>query len=73
MQTIKPFFQDLVNRGGLYDFKIICDSSNNTPEVIDRNELRVKIGIKPVKTIEFIIIDLCVLNTGASWSEMDAI
>jgi hypothetical protein len=73
VKTITPFFQDLVNRGGLYDFVIICDSSNNTPEVIDRNELRVKIGIKPVKTIEFIIIDLCTLNTGASWSEMDSI
>ena len=73
VKTITPFFQDLMNRGGLYGFKIICDSSNNTPEVIDRNELRVKIGIKPVKTIEFIIIDLCVLNTGASWTEMDAV
>ena len=73
VKTITPFFQDLVNRGGLYDFKIICDSSNNPPEVIDRNELRVKIGIKPVKTIEFIIIDLCVLNTGAEWTEMDAV
>ena len=73
VKTITPFFQDLMNRGGLYGFKIICDSSNNTPEVIDRNELRVKIGIKPVKAIEFIIIDLCVLNTGASWTEMDAV
>ena len=73
VKTITPFFQDLVNRGGLYDFKIICDSTNNTPEVIDRNELRVKIGIKPVKAIEFIIIDLCALNTGASWTEMDAV
>lgn len=73
VKTITPFFQDLVSRGGLYDFKIICDDTNNTPEVIDRNELRVKIGIKPVKTIEFIIIDLCVLNTGASWTEMDAV
>ncbi len=73
VKYITPFFQDLVSRGGLYDFKIICDSTNNTPEVIDRNELRVKIGIKPVKTIEFIIIDLCALNTGASWTEMDAV
>ena len=71
VKTITPFFQDLVTRGGLYDFKIICDSSNNPPEVMDRNELRVKIGIKPVKTIEFIIVDLCVLNTGASWNELD--
>ena len=73
VKTITPFFQDLMNRGGLYGYKIICDNTNNTPEVIDRNELRVKIGIKPVKAIEFIIIDLCVLNTGASWTEMDSI
>lgn len=73
VKTITPFFQDLVTRGGLYDFKIICDGSNNTPEVIDRNELRVKIGIKPCRTIEFIIVDLAVLNTGASWNEMDSI
>ena len=73
VKTITPFFQDLMNRGGLYGYKIICDNTNNTPEVIDRNELRVKIGIKPCKTIEFIIIDLCVLNTGASWTEMDAV
>ena len=73
VKTITPFFQDLLNRGGLYGFKIICDGSNNGPEVIDRNELRVKIGIKPCKTIEYIIIDLCALNTGASWTEMDAV
>ena len=73
VKTITPFFQGLVTRGGLYGFKIICDESNNTPEVIDRNELRVKIGVKPVKTIEYIIIDLACLNTGASWSEMDSI
>ena len=73
VKTIKPFFDDLVTRGGLYDYKLICDESNNTPEVIDRNELRVKICIKPVRTIEFIIVDLCVLNTGASWAEMDSI
>lgn len=71
--TLNPFFEDLAVRGGLYDYKIICDETNNTAEVIDRNELRVKIGIKPVKTIEWIIVDLCVLNTGASWSEMDSI
>lgn len=73
VKTITPFFQDLLNRGGLYGYKLQCDESNNGPEVIDRNELRVKIGIKPCKTIEFIIIDLCVLNTGASWTEMDAV
>ena len=73
VKTITPFFQDLVTRGGLYDFKIICDSSNNPPEVMDRNELRVKIGIKPCKAIEFIIVDLCVLNTGSDLSEMDAV
>ena len=53
-----------------YDYIIKCDDENNPPDVIDRNELRVQIGIKPVKTIEFIMIDFICARTGASWSEV---
>ena len=56
--------------GGLYDYKLICDESINTPDVIDRNELKLKIGLKPTKTVEFIEVTFTLLNTGASWSEM---
>lgn len=73
VDTITPFFESIKQRGGMYDYKIICDESNNTPETIDRNELRVKIGIQPVKTIEFILVDFVASRTGSDWSELATI
>ena len=73
VDTITPFFEDIKQRGGMYDYKIICDDSNNTPDTIDRNELRVKIGIQPVKTIEFILVDFVASRTGSDWSELATI
>ena len=70
IDTIDPIFADVKLRNGIYDYKIICDESINTPDVIDRNELKVKIGIKPVKTAEFILIDFIALTTGGSFDEM---
>lgn len=70
IDTLDPIFADVKLRNGIYDYKIICDESINTPEVIDRNELKVKIGIKPVKTAEFILIDFIALTTGGSFDEM---
>jgi|LakMenEpi03Aug12_release.lakeMendotaPanAssembly.Ray.scaffolds.fasta_scaffold41295_5 hypothetical protein len=62
---IDGFLGDIMMRRGLYDFVTLCDSSNNTPARIDRNELWVDIGIKPMKAVEFIIIPIRVLSTGA--------
>lgn len=56
--------------GGCYDYRIICDESINTPDVIDNNELRIKIGIQPVKTCEFILVEFYALRTNGSWDEM---
>ena len=70
VDTLDPIFYQAKVGGGLYDYKIICDESINTPNVIDNNELRVKIGLKPVKTAEFILIDFIALATGGSFSEM---
>lgn len=70
VDALDPYFKDAKNRGGIYDYKIICDESINDPDTIDRNELKVKIGIKPVKTAEFILIDFICLRTGGSWAEM---
>lgn len=72
VDAIDPYFKEAKVAGGLYDYKIICDESNNTPDTIDRNELHVKIGIKPVKTIEFILVDFIVGSTGGSWEEIMA-
>lgn len=49
---------------GLYDYRVICDASINTPEVIDRNELRAKIMIKPTKTAEWLVFDWVITSTG---------
>ena len=65
-KQVESFFSELVSLRGLYDFLVVCDDSNNTPERIDRNELYVDIAIKPVKAIEFIYIPIRIKNTGES-------
>lgn len=62
-----PYFRSIQERQGLYDFRVIMDERNNTPDVIDRNELRGEIYLKPTRTAEFIIIDFYVLPTGATF------
>jgi hypothetical protein len=56
---------DLVAKRGIYDYLVVCDSSNNTPTTIDQNQLWVDIAIEPVKAVEFIYIPLRIENTGA--------
>jgi hypothetical protein len=59
---------DLVAKRGIYDYLVVCDTTNNTPDRIDRNELWVDIAIQPVKAIEFIYIPVRLQNTGAPLS-----
>lgn len=63
--AVDGFLGDLVVKRGLYDYASICDSSNNTPDRIDRNEMFVDIALKPVKSAEFIYIPIRVVTTGA--------
>ena len=56
---------ELVGQRAIYDFLVVCDTTNNTPARIDRNELYMDIAIEPVKAVEFIYIPLRLLNTGA--------
>jgi phage tail sheath protein FI len=65
---IDGFLGDIMVKRGLYDFVTLCDTSNNTPTRIDRNELHVDIALKPVKAVEFIYIPIRVLSTGAKMS-----
>ena len=62
--VIQSFFVDLVAKRGIYDYLVVCDSSNNTPARIDANELWVDCAIEPVKAAEFIYIPVRVLATG---------
>ena len=62
--VVQTLMVDLKAKRGIYDYLVICDSSNNTPARIDRNELWVDVAIEPVKAAEFIYIPVRVLNTG---------
>lgn len=64
--AFESVLNDLVAKRGLYDYLVVCDETNNTPDRIDRNELYVDIAIKPVKAIEFVYIPVRIVNTGAS-------
>jgi phage tail sheath protein FI len=60
------FLNDIMAKRGLYDFVTLCDTSNNTPTIIDNNELFLDVALKPVKAAEFIYIPIRVLSTGAA-------
>jgi hypothetical protein len=66
---VNPYFENVQQRQGLYAFRVVMDETTNTPDVIDRNEMRGQIFLQPAKTAEFIVIDFNVLPTGASFPE----
>ena len=67
LTQVNPYLESVQQRQGLYAFKVVMDESNNTPDVIDRNELVGQIFLQPTKTAEFIILDFNVLPTGATF------
>jgi len=69
LSIVNPYFEDIQQRQGLYAFKVVMDETNNTPDVVDRNQLIGQIFLQPAKTAEFIIIDFNVLPTGATFPE----
>ena len=69
---IDPFLRDVKSRRGVYDFMIVCDGRNNTPERIDRSELWCDMFIKPTKAAEFIVLNFIATKTGASFTELIA-
>ena len=67
LSQVNPYLESVQQRQGLYAFKVVMDATNNTPDVIDRNELVGQIYLQPTKTAEFIILDFNVLPTGATF------
>jgi hypothetical protein len=67
LSVINPYLETVQQNQGLYAFKVVMDTSNNGPDVIDRNELRGAIYLQPVKTAEFIVLDFNILPTGAEF------
>jgi len=69
LNIVNPYFEDVQQRQGLYAFKVVMDDSNNTPDVIDRNQMVGQIFLQPTKTAEFIVIDFNILPTGAAFPD----
>lgn len=67
---VEPFLRDVQGRRGIYDFRVVCDSTNNTGEVIDRNEFIGDIYIKPAKSINFIQLNFVAVRTGVEFEEI---
>lgn len=67
---VEPYLRDIKGRRGIYDFRVVCDSTNNTPERIDRNEFWGDIYIKPARSINFIQLNFVAVRTGVSFDEI---
>jgi uncharacterized protein len=67
LSQVNPYLETVQQRQGLYAYRIVMDDSNNTPDVIDRNQMVGAIYLQPTKTAEFIILDFNVLPTGATF------
>jgi len=70
VNMVEPFLRDVQGRRGIYDFKVVCDESNNTGEVIDRNEFVGDIYIKPARSINFIQLNFVAVRTGVDFEEV---
>ena len=67
---VEPFLRDVQGRRGITDFSVVCDDSNNTGDVIDRNEFRADIFIKPARSINFIQLNFIATRSGVAFSEV---
>ena len=70
LNALSPIFDNAKNTDGLYDYLLVCDERNNTPNVIDNNELKVDIYIKPVRTAEFILVTFYATRTNQNFQEL---
>jgi len=67
LSQVNPYLSSVVQRQGLYAYKVVMDETNNTPDVVDRNQLVGQIYIQPTKTAEYVILNFNILPTGATF------
>jgi hypothetical protein len=67
---VEPYLRDVQAKRGITDFVVICDDTNNTPDVIDANEFKADIFIKPARSINFIGLTFVATRTGVAFSEV---
>ena len=70
INVLRPIFEEVKNTQGMYDYLLVCDERNNSPDVIDRNELVVDIYVKPTRAAEFILVNFYATRTGQDFSEL---
>ena len=69
LNIVNPFLEQVQSNSGLSAFRVVMDDSNNTPDVVDRNQLVGQIFVQPTRTAEFIVLDFVVQPTGATFPE----
>jgi phage tail sheath protein FI len=67
---VEPFLRDVQGRRGIYDYKVVCDETNNTGQIIDTNQFVADIYVKPAKSINFITLNFVAARTSVSFSEI---
>lgn len=72
LNDLNAEFSRIKNAGGLYSYRLVCDSNNNPPQVIDNNELRISILLQPSKILEFVVAQFVITKTGVNLEEVDA-
>ena len=70
VNLVEPFLREVQGRRGIYDFRVVCDTTNNTPEIIDSNQFVGDIYIKPARSINFIQLNFVAVRTGVSFQEV---
>ena len=70
LNIVNPYLDRVKSRQGLYAFRVVMDETNNTPDVIDRNQMYGQIYLQPARSSEFIILDFNILPTGASFENV---
>jgi phage tail sheath protein FI len=70
INLVEPFLRLVQGRRGIYDFRVVCDETNNSPEVVDRNEFIGDIYIKPAKAINYIQLNFVAVRTGVAFDEI---
>ena len=70
INIVEPYLRDVQAKRGIFDFLVICDETNNTPDVIDNNEFRADIFLKPTKSINYVTLTFVATRTGVSFEEV---
>ena len=70
VNIVEPYLRDVVAKRGILDYRLVCDETNNTPDIIDANEFRADIYVKPARSINYIGLTFVATRTGISFEEV---